>query len=221
MAQGTFSILLHAGTTESWTEDPGFQKVAEQALFEIAQEAGSILASGGRSVDVVEHVVSYLEDYHLFNAGKGAVLNNKGKHELEAGIADGSTSAYGAVTCVDSIKNPVKAARLVMDTQPHCFLTGAAAVDVASRHGLDIVPNDHFTTAARIAHWKAYAARLNELGGDLETVGAVALDVYGNLAAAGSTGGLTYKMPGRIGDTAIAGAGLFADQDIAVVWQVH
>ncbi|KAL8903432.1 MAG: hypothetical protein Q9207_003921 [Kuettlingeria erythrocarpa] len=178
-----------------------------------------MLASGGRSVDVVEHIVSYLEDYHRFNAGKGAVLNNQGNHELEAGIVDGSTGGYGAVNCVDSIKNPVKAARLVMGTQPHCFLTGAAAVDVASRHGLDIVPNDYFITAARAAHREAYAARLNELGGDLETVGAVVLDIHGNLAAAGSTGRLTYKMPGRIGDTAITGAGLLADQDIAVIWQ--
>ncbi|KAL8929841.1 MAG: hypothetical protein Q9208_000985 [Pyrenodesmia sp. 3 TL-2023] len=217
MANRTFSILLHAGTTESWIADPGSQKSAEQALFDIAREAGSRLASGARSVDIVEHVVSYLEDCPLFNAGKGAVLNNKGKHELEAGIVDGSTGAYGAVTCVDSIKNPIKAARLVMDTQPHCFLTGAAAIEVASRHGIDIVPNSYFTTATRSAHWKAYAGRLNEPGPDLETVGAVALDIQGNLAAAGSTGGLTYKMPGRIGDTAIAGAGLFADQDVAIV----
>lgn len=131
---------------------------------------------------------------------------------------DGSTGAYGAVACVDAIKNPVKAARLIMDTHRHCLLTGAAAMDVASRSSLDIVPNDYFTTPTRLAHWEAHSNQHTEPGGDLETVGAIALDVHGGLAAAGSTGGLTYKSQGRIGDTAIVGAGLYADKNVAIVW---
>ncbi|KAL8942744.1 MAG: hypothetical protein Q9216_001492 [Gyalolechia sp. 2 TL-2023] len=213
----TYTILIHAGTTESWSGDAGYQKETEQVLFGIAKKAGSMLASGVKSVDVVEYAVSELEDCPLFNAGKGAALNEKGKHELEAGIVDGSTGAYGAVACADTIKNPVRAARLVLGTNRHCLLIGAAAVDVASRSGLSIVSNDYFTTAARLAHWKAQANQQAKPSGDLETVGAVALDRYGRLAAAGSTGGLTNKSMGRIGDTAVIGAGLLAEKDIAVV----
>lgn len=119
---------------------------------------------------------------------------------------------------VDAIKNPVMAARLVMDSQRHCFLVGAAAVDFASKYPLALVPNDYFTTATRFAHWKAHAGQLDDPEADLETVGAVTLDIHGHLAAAGSTGGLTYKMQGRVGDTAIMGAGLYADRDVAIVW---
>ncbi|KAL8839490.1 MAG: hypothetical protein Q9170_001713 [Blastenia crenularia] len=218
MAAANYSVLIHAGTTETWSGDVDYQQAAEQTLYTIAQKAGSMLASGVSSVGVVERAVIELEDCPLFNAGKGAVLDEKGEHELEAGIVNGSTGAYGAVACVNAIKNPVRAARLVMDTHRHCFLVGAAAVDMASRSTLDMVPNNHFTTAARQAHWNAQATRPTEPGQDLETVGAIAVDVHGGLAAAGSTGGLTNKSQGRIGDTAIKGAGLYADKDIAAVW---
>ncbi|KAL9001596.1 MAG: hypothetical protein Q9188_005442 [Gyalolechia gomerana] len=213
----TYSVLIHAGTTESWSGDTEYQKATEQVLFNVAEKAGSMLASGVKSVDVVEYAVSELEDCPFFNAGKGAVLNEKGKHELEAGILDGFPGAYGAVACVDTIKNPVRAARLVLGAHRHSLLTGAAAVDFASTSGLEIVSNDYFTTAARLAHWKAQVNQQAEPGGELETVGAIALDIHGRLAAAGSTGGLTNKSMGRIGDTAIIGAGLLADKGIAVV----
>lgn len=121
------------------------------------------------------------------------------------------------MACVDTIKNPVRAARLVLGTHRHSLLTGAVVVDVASTSGLETVSNDYFTTAARLAHWKAQVNQQAEPGGDLETVGAIALDIHGGLAAAGSTGGLTNKSMGRIGDTAIIGAGLLADKGIAVV----
>ncbi|KAL8938578.1 MAG: hypothetical protein Q9211_003145 [Gyalolechia sp. 1 TL-2023] len=212
-----YSVLIHAGTTESWSGDAEYQEATEQVLFKIAEQAGNMLGSGVKSVDVVEYAVSELEDCPFFNAGKGAILNEKGKHELEAGILDGSTGAYGAVACVSTIKNPVRAARLIMGTRRHSLLTGAAAVDVASRSGLDIVPNDYFTTTATLARWKAQANQQAEAGGNLESVGAIALDTHGMLAAAGSAGGPTNKSLGRIGDTAIIGAGLFADKDIAVV----
>ncbi|KAL8700967.1 MAG: hypothetical protein Q9201_005159 [Fulgogasparrea decipioides] len=211
------ALLLHAGVCESWSGNAKYQEEAERILFDIAQEANARLVRGQKVVDVVEHVVSLLEDCPLFNAGKGAVLNEQGKHELEAGIADAATGAYGAVACVGRIKNPVKAAGLVMRTQRHCFLTGSAAEDLAKESGLDIVPNDHFTTATKHAYWEACAKQLAQPGMDLETVGALALDVFGNLAAAGSTGGLTNKMQGRIGDTAVMGAGIYVDKDIAVV----
>lgn len=119
-----------------------------------------------------------------------------------------------------NIKNPIEAARAVMEDGRQSLLVGSAADVFTSNSGATMVLNDYFTTATKKARWEAQACKALELSEDLETVGAVALDIHGNLAAAGSTGGLTCKAKGRIGDTAVLGAGLFADQNIAVVWLV-
>lgn len=116
------------------------------------------------------------------------------------------------------IKNPIKAARAVLDHGRHVFLSGSAADDFAEFSGIEMVSNEYFTTATRKRHWEKRHGRAPLPAEDLETVGAVALDLHNNLAAAGSTGGITYKMKGRLGDTAIMGAGLYVTKNVAVVW---
>ena len=140
--------------------------------------------------------------------------------QLEAAIADGASGAYGAVAATRNIKNPIDAARIVMDQRRSSFLVGAAADDFARKFGSTMVSNDYFTTATKKARWEARVGRALKPSEDLETVGAVALDIHGNLAAASSTGGLTCKMKGRIGDTAVFGAGLSVDHNVAVIWLV-
>ena len=122
------------------------------------------------------------------------------------------------MACVQNIKNPVKVSRALLEQGRHSFLVGSAADDYGKSMGEEMVSNDYFTTTTRKAHWEGLMRKAPVPFDDLGTVGAVALDVHGNLAAAGSTGGMTGKMSGRIGDTAVAGAGLYADKNVAVAW---
>ena len=238
MDGSNYVLALHAGTNESWKTNPSLQKTIEDTLHAIVKRAGANLSAGAKAVDVVQDAVSDLEDCDLFNAGKGSILNEDCEHEvsetiecatqakmlkavgvkLEAAIVDGASGSYGAVACVRNVKNPVHAARSVMDGGRQKFLVGEAADKYAQESGLEVVPNEYFTTTARKAHLQSRPQKSRMTGEDLETVGAVALDLSGNLAAAGSTGGLTGKMRGRVGDTSVVGAGIFADENVAVVW---
>ena len=146
------------------------------------------------------------------------MLTDSGIMKLEAAIADGSSGEYGAVACVRNVKNPIKAARAVMNHGTYSFLVGLAADQLAQVSGLEMVTNDYFTTESRRVHWEQRGHTKLISAGELGTVGAVALDIHGHLAAAGSTGGLTGKVTGRVGDTAIMGAGIYVDQDVAVAW---
>ena len=131
---------------------------------------------------------------------------------------DGASGKNGAVACVRAAKHPIHAARAVLDGARQKFLVGPAADKFASQSGLEMVPNAYFTTGTRKSHWETRMAKCSPISQDLETVGAVALDVHGGLAAAGSTGGMTGKMKGSIGDTPVLGAGIFADEEVALVW---
>jgi len=166
-----------------------------------------VLDAGGASLDAVTAAVVALEDDPLFNAGRGAAYNAEAKHELDAAIMDGATLRAGAVAAVSRIRNPVLAARAVMEHSPHVMLAGKGAERFASRQKIRLVDPGYFRTAAR--------------GKDLEprhgTVGAVALDRDGNLAAATSTGGVPGKLPGRVGDSPIVGAGTWADNATCAV----
>ncbi|MFL6565477.1 MAG: isoaspartyl peptidase/L-asparaginase family protein, partial [Burkholderiales bacterium] len=174
--------------------------------LESALDAGHhILAGGGSSLDAVTAAVVALEDDPLFNAGRGAVYNAAGKQELDASIMDGATLRAGAVAAVSRIRNPVLAARAVMEKSPHVLLVGEGAEQFARQHGLPLVPNTYFNTQERR---EALRKGLKRHHG---TVGAVALDPHGDLAAATSTGGYTGKLPGRIGDSPLIGAGNYAD----------
>jgi beta-aspartyl-peptidase (threonine type) len=176
------------------------------AGLERALDAGyRVLKSHGSSLDAVCAAVVAMEDSPLFNAGRGACYNADEKHELDAAVMEGATRRAGAVAAVTRIRNPVLAARAVMEKCRHVLLVGRAADRFAAKQGLKLEPPEYFHTASRLA-----ALREKRIGHH-GTVGAVALDENGNLAAATSTGGYTGKMPGRVGDSPIIGAGTYAD----------
>ncbi len=198
-------IAIHggAGVMRTITRE---QQRAYIAGLECALEAGyRVLEAGGASLDAVTAAVVALEDDPLFNAGRGAVYNAARKHELDAAIMDGATLNAGAVAAVSRIENPILAARAVMQESPHVLLAARGAEQFAKQHGIALVPTSYFDTAERLAALRRGLKRHHG------TVGAVALDRRGNLAAATSTGGYTGKLPGRIGDSPIIGAGTYAD----------
>ncbi|SER52615.1 asparaginase [Faunimonas pinastri] len=176
-----------------------------------------VLSKGGRALDAVQAAVIVLEDSPHFNAGHGAALNAEGEHELDSAIMDGATLAAGSVSAVRRIRNPVKAARALLEDGSLLMLTGPAADRYAEEHGLEIVSPDYFTTQRRTdtlktmqAHERAGTAASASEAEKHGTVGAVALDSAGHLAAATSTGGYTNKPAGRVGDSPIIGAGTYA-----------
>ena len=193
------------------------------------------LLAGKSALDVVEQAVCELEDCPFFNAGRGAVLNREGHVELDAAIMDGRTRACGAVAAVHRPRNPVRAARAVMEKSPHVLLVGPAADKFAAGAGVDCAPARYFVTPERVAQWKSAAAegrvsldhdeefrgrrkRVESAAGrNSGTVGAVARDRKGHLASATSTGGMTNKLPGRAGDSPVIGAGTFADDHTCAV----
>ena len=183
-----------------------------RAGLQFALEQGfRILEKGGSSLDAVTAAVVAMEDSPLFNAGRGAVYNADARHELDAAIMDGKTLRAGAVACVERIRNPVLAARAVMERSRHVLLAGKGAERFAGKQGLKMANQKYFGTAARL---EALRRNLQSHHG---TVGAVALDRDGNLAAATSTGGYTGKLPGRIGDSPLVGAGTYADNRACAV----
>jgi len=178
-----------------------------------------VMAGGGSALDAVVTAVRMLEDDPLFNAGRGAVLAANGQHELDASLMDGRDLRAGAVTGVRHVRSPIELARLVMDRSPHVMLSGAGAEEFALEQGLVPVPNAHFATERRrreldrMLHGEIESGRESLMG----TVGAVARDGEGNLAAATSTGGMTGKKWGRVGDSPIIGAGTYAANDCCAV----
>ncbi len=206
-------FAIHGGAGDL---DPalGPQPQHREALQRIAESTLSRLHAGVSALDAVEHAVVLLEECPLFNAGIGAVLNREGQPELDAAIMDGRDRACGAVTGIARIKSPVRLARAVMEKSPHVMFMGAGAEALGRELGLEEVTPDYFITEERFHQLKeAHRKGVIVLDHDsaFGTVGAVARDAKGHLAAATSTGGLTNKHPGRIGDTPIIGAGTFAD----------
>jgi len=203
-----YGLVIHGGAGTITRKNMSSEKEsAYRAKLTEALAAGfEVLEKGGSSMDAVETTIRIMEDSPLFNAGKGAVFTNAGTNELDASIMDGGTLKAGAVAGVKTIKNPISAARKVMEETWHVMLAGDGADNFAKEQGLEIVNNDYFYTERR---WKALQkAQDSEKHG---TVGCVALDRNYNLAAGTSTGGLTNKRWGRIGDTPIVGAGNYAN----------
>lgn len=204
-----WSIAIHGGAgnfeNTHYTEDE--QTLYKQALAHALQTGSQLLMDGAEALDVVTQVISQLEDDSLFNAGKGAVLTAAGQHELDASIMNGKNLQAGAVSGLTTIKNPIKAARLVMDESPHVFLSGEGAAEYARSFGLDTVSNDYFTTTKALRALDRSLSKDSKMG----TVGCVVRDQNGNLAAGTSTGGMTAKRHGRIGDSPMIGAGTWAD----------
>lgn len=214
-----WSLAVHGGAGVNRGEALVDDRAAEirAALAHVLAAGARLLERGAGSIDAVEEAVRLLEDSPLFNAGRGSVFTARGEIELEAAIMDGRTLAAGAVAGLRGIRNPVVLARRVMERSPHVFLHGDGALAFAAAEGIETVDERWLWTEHR---WNALEAA-RKAGttppGALGTVGAVALDVHGNLAAATSTGGLTGKWAGRIGDSPIIGAGCYASNDSCAV----
>jgi beta-aspartyl-peptidase (threonine type) len=213
-----FAIAIHGGAgTIDRSMDPDLEQAYRKALEETLRMGRDLLEQGETSLDVVEKVIRRLEDDPLFNAGKGAVFTHEGANELDAAIMDGATRGCGAVTGVTAIKNPISLARAVMEKSPHVFFSGKGAEAFAETMGFEKVEPDYFFTPKR---WERLQKVLAEEKAKAEvhgTVGAVALDRHGHLAAATSTGGMTNKQFGRVGDVPVIGAGTYADDATAAI----
>lgn len=215
-----WALAIHGGGASVPRDAPAEQQQAVLDDLARALEAGrAILGNGGTSLDAVEATVRVLEDSPYFNAGHGAAVTAEGKHELDASIMRGDTMAAGAVTGVRTSRNPITLARHVMENTQHVFMAWDAADALAAEAGVERVPNEYFRVASRYERWlrsrdRAPSGTREPEGG---TVGAVAIDVHGNLAAATSTGGTTNKSSGRIGDSPIIGAGNYASNESCAI----
>ncbi|MGE3109192.1 MAG: isoaspartyl peptidase/L-asparaginase family protein [Phycisphaerales bacterium] len=228
-----YAIAIHGGAGVIDRNAPEDERAAYmQSLEHALREGRDRLARGDSALDVCEAVVRILEDDPLFNAGKGAVFNAEGSHELDASIMDGSTLACGAVAGVRTVKNPISLARLVMERTPHVMLAGPGAEEFAAQMGVERVEPSYFDTPQRREGFDTWRERQkvsgSSVGGTrdaapasapkaLGTVGCVALDRHGNLAAATSTGGMTGKRFGRVGDSPVIGAGTYASNSTCAV----
>ena len=230
-----FGIVIHGGAGTILKENMTDSLETEyKAVLEEAIRVGhQILADGGTSLEAIQRTINVMEDHPLFNAGKGAVFTNEGRNELDASIMDGETLKAGAVAGVTTVKNPINLAFRVMDKSPHVFLAGKGAEQFAEEQGLELVDPAYFHTDARfkaleriknsekteLDHDAAKSAFADPFIKDSKygTVGAVALDKNGNLAAATSTGGMTNKKWNRIGDVPIIGAGTYANNTTCAV----
>lgn len=215
-----YSIAIHggAGTILRQFMTPEKEKEYIHGLNDALQAGKHILQNGGDAFDAVEQAVISLENNPLFNAGKGAVFNHKGFHELDAAIMCGKTLKAGAVAGLKGLKNPISLARIIADHSEHILLAGDDAVELAETYKLEKVEMSYYYDEFRFQQYqealKENTVQLDHTVGKqkkMGTVGAVAIDKHGNLAAATSTGGLTNKKYGRIGDTPIIGAGTYAN----------
>jgi len=218
---GKWVLVIHGGAGGRSSMTPAQWQQYENKLKDAMNTGADILKNKGSAVDAVEAVIKVLEDSPLFNAGKGAVFTAEGKNEMDASIMDGKSLKAGAVASVTTIKNPISAARAVMDRSKHVLLIGAGAEKFAGDQGLKIVDPSYFYTKERWDELQKAKEQQKSSGTDTVkkhgTVGAVALDQAGNLAAGTSTGGMTNKMKGRVGDSPIIGAGTYANNNTCAV----
>ena len=224
------ALAVHggAGTIERGSMTPERENEYRAGIENALRAGEKILRGGGSALDATEAAVRTLEDDPHFNAGKGAVFTSAGTNEMDAAIMDGKTLGAGAVAGVEHVRNPVTLARAVMEKSKHVFIIGAGAEEFAKRNGIELVDAKYFFTQER---WddlkKAQGAEKSGRGGEKKfiiseeehhgTVGAVARDKDGNLAAATSTGGTTNKLPGRVGDSPVIGAGTYANNNTCAV----
>ena len=221
-----FSIAIHggAGTISPDKLTTELEKSYKQGLEQALNAGKKILQEGGSSTDAVCAAVVELENNPLFNAGKGSVFNHLGKHEMDASIMEGKNLNAGAVTGIKAIKNPILLANKVMTKSPHVMLMGDGAEQFALSENLEFADDNYFYTDFRYEQWNEIKNTENyqldhtqKSNNKMGTVGAVALDVHGNLAAATSTGGMTNKKWGRVGDTPIIGAGTYANNNTCAI----
>jgi beta-aspartyl-peptidase (threonine type) len=221
------TLVIHggAGTILKKNLTAAQEQAYREALAHALDTGYLVLSNGGTSIHAVIAAITTLEDSPLFNAGKGAVFTYTGKNELDASIMDGSTLKAGAVAGVTTIKNPIKAAYTVMTESQHVMLAGRGAEAFAQEHGLELVDPSYFVDSARYQQYlnrrnaerTKDAASINDPEKTFGTVGAVALDKFGNIAAGTSTGGMSDKRYGRVGDSPIIGAGTYANNATCAV----
>jgi beta-aspartyl-peptidase (threonine type) len=214
-----FAIVLHGGAggePDTWSDD--YKQRRRESLGKALDAGIATLSPGGSALDAVEAVIRVLEDDPMFNAGRGCVLNDQGDHELDASIMDGRTLACGAVASLKVAKNPISVARHVMTDTPHVLLIGSGADRFAESLGVELAAASYFKTEEQVQAWMKWKAKQAEKqkGAAIQeerylgTVGCVAVDSQGNIAAGTSTGGLMGKRWGRVGDSPIIGAGTYA-----------
>jgi beta-aspartyl-peptidase (threonine type) len=223
---GRFSLVIHGGAGTILKNDmtPELEAAYYRGLEEALDAGYAVLEEGGSSVNAVKAAIVILEDNVLFNAGRGSVFTKKGVQEMDAAIMDGQSLLAGAITGVRNVRNPIELATEVLRNSNHVFLSGKGANDFAIKQGLKLEPDEYFFSQFRYDQWKSIRdsdnysldhthQQLEELMKDKKfgTVGAVACDQEGNLAAATSTGGMTNKKYGRIGDSPVIGAGTYAN----------
>ena len=222
----TITIAIHggAGTLVKGLMTPQLEAEYQIALKTARDKGYSILAKGGTALDAVETAVILLENTPLFNAGKGSVFTNNGIHEMDAAIMDGQSLKAGAVSLITGVKNPISLARDVMEKSHHVFLAGEGAMQFAKINGHEILGPEYFYDEVRYQQWQGIkdsdGFKLDhsvKKDGKFGTVGAVACDQHGNVAAATSTGGMTNKKFGRVGDSPMIGAGTYANNNTCAV----
>ncbi|HEY4338176.1 MAG TPA: isoaspartyl peptidase/L-asparaginase [Puia sp.] len=221
-----YTLAIHGGAGTILKEDmtPELEEAYLKGLQQAMNSGFAVLEQGGSAINAIKATIVILEDNMLFNAGRGSVFTKKGVQEMDAAIMDGRTLDAGAVTGVRNVRNPIELATEVMLNSNHVFLSGKGASDFAIKQGIKLEPDEYFFSQFRYDQWKAIRdsdaysldhthQRLEELMRDKKfgTVGAVACDEEGNIAAATSTGGMTNKKYGRIGDSPIIGAGTYAN----------
>lgn len=227
-----FSLAIHGGAGTILKEDmtPELEQAYSDGLREALNAGYAVLEEGGNSVNAVKAAIVVLEDNMLFNAGRGSVFTKKGVQEMDAAIMDGSNLGAGSVAGIRNVRNPIELATEVLRNSNHVFLSGKGANDFAIKQGIKLEPDEYFFSQFRYDQWKAMRdsdnysldhthQQLEELMRDKKfgTVGAVACDSNGNIAAATSTGGMTNKKYGRIGDSPIIGAGTYANNKTCAI----
>ncbi|MFN7821748.1 MAG: isoaspartyl peptidase/L-asparaginase family protein, partial [Bacteroidota bacterium] len=227
-----YTLVIHGGAGTIVKEDmtPELEKAYMDGLSDAVNAGFAVLEEGGTAVNAVKAALVLLEDHILFNAGRGAVFTKKGVQEMDAAIMDGTSLAAGAVAGVRNVRNPIELAAEVMRNSNHVFLSGKGANDFAIKQGVKLEPDEYFFSQFRYDQWKAirdsdrYSLdhthhHLEEMMRDKKfgTVGAVACDSHGHLAAATSTGGMTNKKYGRIGDSPLIGIGTYANDSTCAI----
>jgi beta-aspartyl-peptidase (threonine type) len=222
-------LLVHGG---AWDIPADLLESHQNGVLQALSAGWSLLDRGASALDAVEAAVTVLEDDPAFDAGRGSFLTSDGRVQLDALLMDGATLRAGGVACVERIRNPIQAARLVLDKSPHVYFTGPGAEAFAASHGMPLIDNSELVLdreRLRLAEAQArqqsgspdrtFSGELSEFPGaeSHDTVGAVALDAHGHLAAATSTGGTLNKAPGRVGDSSLIGCGCYADNTAAAV----
>jgi beta-aspartyl-peptidase (threonine type) len=208
-------LVVHGG---AWAIPDDMVEAHLNGVRNAAAAAWRVLERGGSSLDAVEEAVVVMEDNETFDAGRGSFLNHDGRVQLDALIMEGATLRAGGVGCVERLRNPVRAARKILSESPHVYFVGEGAERFAAEHGIPLCKNEDLIIPREVARLREYQSHLEEHRADLfaptishDTVGAVALDRDGNIAAATSTGGTLDKAPGRLGDSSLIGCGCYAD----------